>query len=172
MAVEIDQVGHQQGHQDPVSGGADVARPGPEAGPLDRHGWLVADGVAVVAGWDVEDVVGRDLEGRPVAQLEARPSRQLPTDMVRLAPLRPHGLLHVQRPAPAGLGDDPCDSEVTDLDRVLARALELDSLLRLSQALGVGHAADASGPTTAKSRQRSGRPMTGGCASCGSTAEL
>ena len=83
----VDEIGEQQRREHAA---VDPGRePGERADPcpLDLHAGLVADGPAVVAGRNVEDVVGAELELGPVPQAHPEPTREHDAEMARLAPL-------------------------------------------------------------------------------------
>ena len=85
---------------------------------------LVADGVAVVAGWDVVHIVGLELEHRAIAEQNALAAGECHADVMALTPLPARDCAHVVRPAPAGVLDDPGDDLLADVDQVLLDARE------------------------------------------------
>ena len=63
------------------------ASEGAQSRPLDHHARLIANGVAVVLGCDVVDVVGSEFDHRAVLEQHAELTREDDPDVARPAPL-------------------------------------------------------------------------------------
>jgi len=120
----LDDVHHQQGGERPIEEPAVAPGPRSSARPFDHDGRLVADGVAVMAGWDVIHIVGPELEHRAIAEHHALAAGECHADVMALTPLPAGDCAHIVRPAPAGVLDDPGDDLLADVDQILLDARE------------------------------------------------
>ena len=133
----VDEIGEQQRDQRPVvCVGEPESREGPQPRPLDLDARLVAEGVPVMTGRDLKDVLRPELKRGPVAHRDPEPARQHDPHVTRLAPVPANMRTHVCGPPPSWLGHNPPNSQVTDVDLLDLDPLELDCLVRAHQVLG------------------------------------
>ena len=112
----VDEIGEEQRGEDTAANARRETGPGSDPAPLDLHALFVADRVPVVSGRDVEHVPRPELGLRAVGERDSEPTGDDDAEVARLAPLAADGRLHVDRPAPAGLGDQLGDREIAELD--------------------------------------------------------
>jgi hypothetical protein len=152
----IDEICEEEGHERATL----ESRPEPgervQACPFDLDARFVSDRPAVVAGRDVEDVVGPELQRPPVSQLHGDAAGEDDTEMTRLAPLAADRRADVDRPPPSRLRDQVADGQAADLDQLGGQLVEPKSLVgpREVLRLELGHAHMIARPRDCGVRER------------------
>ena len=131
----VDEVGEQQRDEHAAVDPRGKAGEGADAGPFDLDELLVADRPTVVPRRDVEDVLGAELELRPVRELDAETTRKDHPEVPRLAPVASDRRAHAVVPAPPRLVDEVADRDVSEIDHAHGDEGKLDDLVRLAEVL-------------------------------------
>src|SRR5207237_8239195 len=114
--------------------------PGVVAGAVevDGHDRLVSDHPGVVPARQRGEVAGFRDEFRPTVEPDADAAADVVLEVGRLAAVRRRDRLHVVRPAPARLQDEPSHGRSAERQHLYPAVRELTDLLRLREGLVLG----------------------------------